>query len=76
MYPDRSKQDLSHETSELKITIAVTRYDEKTVEIFTRMLPQVQLGQGRRMRGAGENMDGGVGFHFTGGGVVDTLNGI
>ena len=24
------------------------------------MIPQVQLGQGRRMRGTGENMDGGM----------------
>ena len=29
------------------------------------MLPQVQLGQGSRMRGTGENMDSGVGFYST-----------
>ena len=32
-----------------------------------RTIPQVSLGQGRCMRGTGENMDGGVGFHSTGG---------
>ena len=32
-----------------------------------RTLPQVQLGQGCRLRGRGENMDVGVGFHSTGG---------
>ena len=30
-------------------------------------LPQVQLSQGCRMRGAGENMDGGVRHQVTGG---------
>jgi len=30
-------------------------------------LPQVQLGQGCRMQGTGENMDGGVGSQSTGG---------
>ena len=32
-----------------------------------RTLPQVQLSQGCRMRGAGENMDGGVRHQVTGG---------
>ena len=31
-----------------------------------RMLPQVHLGQRRWMRGTGENIDGGMGFHSTG----------
>ena len=30
-------------------------------------LPHIQFGQGSRMRGTGENMNGGVGFHSTGG---------
>ena len=30
-------------------------------------LPQVQLGQRCRMGGTGDNMEGGVGFHFTAG---------
>ena len=35
--------------------------------ITTRMLPRVQLSQRCRMRGTGENIDGGVWFHSTGG---------
>ena len=29
-------------------------------------MSNVYLGQGCRMQGTGENMDGGVGFHYTG----------
>ena len=43
------------------------REDRQEVRNQVRTLPQVQLGQGCGMRGAGENMDGGVGFHSTGG---------
>ena len=32
----------------------------------TRTLPPVQLSLGCHIRGTPENMDGGVGFHFTG----------
>ena len=41
--------------------------EEKEVRCQARTLPQNQLGQGYRMRGTGENMNGGIGFHSTGG---------
>ena len=41
--------------------------EEKEVRCQARTLPQNQLGQGYRMRGTGENMDGGVGRQSTGG---------
>ena len=41
------------------------REDRRELRRQTRMLPQVQLGQGCRMRGTGENMERGDGFHST-----------
>ena len=41
------------------------REDRQEVRNQVRTLPQVQLGQGCGMRGAGENMDGGVEFPST-----------
>ena len=37
------------------------------LRLQARTLPQVHFGQGCQMRGTGENMDGDVGFHSTGG---------
>ena len=39
--------------------------DRQELRRQVQTLPQIQLGQGCRMRGTGENMDGGVGFHST-----------
>ena len=41
--------------------------EEREVRYQVWTLSQVQLGQGCRMRGTGESMDGGVRFHSTGG---------
>ena len=39
--------------------------DQQELRHQLRTIPQAQLGQGCRIRGTGENMDGGVGFHST-----------
>ena len=44
------------------------REDRQELPRLTRTFSQVQFGQGRRMGGTGENMDGGVGFHSIEGG--------
>ena len=40
--------------------------DRQELRHQVRTLSQVQFGQVCRIRGTGENMDGGVGFHSTG----------
>ena len=39
--------------------------DQQELRHQERTLPQVQLCQGCRMRGTGENMNGGVGLYYT-----------
>ena len=42
------------------------REDRQELQCQAHTLPQVQLGQRCWIRGAGENVDGGVRFHSTG----------
>ena len=50
----------------------VERQAQQEILRQARTLPQVHLGQGCRMRGPGENMDGCVRFHSTGGLVLSS----
>ena len=46
---------------------AEEREDQQENRCKAQTIPHVQLGQGFRMRGTGENMVGGVRFHSIGG---------